>query len=1361
MSESSGFSSGNNNSSSNKNDKKKQKNNQQITELELIVNNKSQQQQGQSMDIPLQKITKPVPSLTLQFSSTNDIEIPSSTSSSLNNNNSSNSNRSSSGSGSTGTNTNSSLIFPINISPTSPTSPYFTPNNIFNNLSDYATKTLPPRLNRGENSSSYNTLLNYHFPKGSLFGGNNNYSSYNNNTSYNLNSNYSVPNLNQLNNCNNNSCNILNIPLNINNNNLDAELRRRSSFAPNRLKRAHSVLGSKLTHMSLVRHHLDPKWDLRNDDCFGDDIENEEDENNNSSPIAIKSSPRRGNNNNNGLIAAGASNSYQPTSNVGGYNNSPRLTVVNSSTVVNNNGGTTTGNAGNTTIGNTITSRDRAMSVDLSTLTMTDKMNDIIKERAITIHQKMIRDLKTFLWELKDIETKKTIELKQLEQLAKDILDCDSVDDLCKRDYMIELQTILNHCIENMRYQSQQLLPQNSSMSNHVENYITNATFSGSGSSFSEFLNMQNSEYFESLRQAKKFIFIFSRLNRVLEIYKRFYQKKNQESIKELIKQQRQRFKSIAVIDSPTKGIKGPFPTTPTNEVSNFGGGSKPSTPTVQPNNNIINIGQLSLPKLPGINSEDNEEYDNISSNSSKSNSSKKSNITGSPHISPRVSVDDNNSPIPEKKKSEGFFARFKTLFTSKREEDILLPMTSTKSRSATNTPKGSSKKEDIHSTLHHSNTQPILPTTPKTPIAENLSVVTTKSINPTPQPQQPIEILCRICEELVPRDKLAEHSATCAVKHKLEMQNVTVSEKIKNIRKAIEKTLRKHKSKTLHKLYKIAKRAEDLRDRNELQEMIGNLNQIIDSHKEDNYAGNNYRISVYAKRLHDVIESKCTTLLQEEKQQLINQQTQNSVKKPKISDFEIVKPISRGAYGRVYLVKKKSTKDIYAIKVIKKNYLYKHKNFKTLTNQQDLINERTIMKMLIESNEQSPFIVNFYYSFAGKKYLYIVMEYCPGGSLDCLLAEKLERGEAFDVDTVRHIAAETCLALSDLHHNKIVHRDLKPDNMLIDRNGHLKLTDFGLSEIGLMDREDEQTNTKSQVGLDEIEMQSVRGTPDYLAPELLLGIGHSEAVDYWALGCICFELLFGCPPFNDETPELIFDNILSHRVNWVDQSLLPDEIVSSGVLDFIDRLLDPNPQTRLNEKTLKQHPFMKNVNWDKVLKEPLGVLPNNPDLLDTSRFKMREENYPMLNKCDSTGGIATDNKSLSDIDDSSETASFSEIIPGSIDQTPPLLSSQSMRDMKSFLQSSSNLARSLRSNSFTSTTSGSDKTPTQNSLGSSLILPSDLIVSPPNEFDPIVNVNTHALTRLNEQALNEQLILKYSMGSPTANSLKTSSIHN
>ncbi|EFC44905.1 predicted protein, partial [Naegleria gruberi] len=294
---------------------------------------------------------------------------------------------------------------------------------------------------------------------------------------------------------------------------------------------------------------------------------------------------------------------------------------------------------------------------------------------------------------------------------------------------------------------------------------------------------------------------------------------------------------------------------------------------------------------------------------------------------------------------------------------------------------------------------------------------------------------------------------------------------------------------------------------------------------------------------------------------------------KIKISDFEIIKPISRGAYGRVYLARKKSTKDIYAIKVIKKQYLYNHKNVgKTLTNEPDLLAERTIMKVLMENNEQSPFIVNFYYSFAGKRYLYIVMEYCPGGSLDCLLAEKLENGEAFDIDVVRHIAAESILALSDLHHNKIVHRDLKPDNMLIDKCGHLKLTDFGLSEI------DE---------IEESEIQ-VRGTPDYLAPELLLGMPHTEAVDYWSLGCIVFELLFGCPPFNDDTPEYIFDNILSRRINWVDERLLPPEIVASGVLNFVDRLLDPNPETRLNEVTAKEHPFMSGVDWDKVLKEPV-----------------------------------------------------------------------------------------------------------------------------------------------------------------------------
>ncbi|KAG2379323.1 hypothetical protein C9374_007462 [Naegleria lovaniensis] len=380
-------------------------------------------------------------------------------------------------------------------------------------------------------------------------------------------------------------------------------------------------------------------------------------------------------------------------------------------------------------------------------------------------------------------------------------------------------------------------------------------------------------------------------------------------------------------------------------------------------------------------------------------------------------------------------------------------------------------------------------------------------------------------------------------------------------------------------------------------------------------------------------IVSVCIDLA-EEKNKTLHEYVEN-FKKVSIMDFTLIKPISKGAYGRVYLARKISTPDIYAIKVIEKQYIYNHKNLssKTLKNKDKLLTERNVLHQLMKSNHDSKCIVNFYYSFAGKKYFYIVMEYCPGGSLDCLLEQHINTYDsAFDVEKVRKIVAEIILALLELHSNNIVHRDLKPDNMLVDRNGRLKLTDFGLSEIGIMDREEKATSkprisTPHPSSPPQLQLQNlasspnnstesetsdglvtVPGTPDYIAPELLLGAEHDYAVDYWSLGCITYELLFGVPPFNSDTVEEIFDNILSGEYEWPED--LPPEIQTSGVEDFIRRLLDPNPKTRLGGKDIKDHEFLKPIDWDNLLNEELFT--PTTELEDTSKFSPRKHQYPV-----------------------------------------------------------------------------------------------------------------------------------------------------
>ncbi|THU45320.1 hypothetical protein C4D60_Mb02t16630 [Musa balbisiana] len=273
------------------------------------------------------------------------------------------------------------------------------------------------------------------------------------------------------------------------------------------------------------------------------------------------------------------------------------------------------------------------------------------------------------------------------------------------------------------------------------------------------------------------------------------------------------------------------------------------------------------------------------------------------------------------------------------------------------------------------------------------------------------------------------------------------------------------------------------------------------------------------------------------------------------IDDFEIIKPISRGAYGRVFLAKKRTTGDLFAIKVLKKA---------------DMIRKNAVESILAERDilitVRNPFVVRFFYSFTSRENLYLVMEYLNGGDLYSLLRNL----GCLDEDVARIYIAEVVLALEYLHSLGVVHRDLKPDNLLIAYDGHIKLTDFGLSKVGLINSTDDlsgpavtgtslygedDTHAFASERLNQQERRKKRsavGTPDYLAPEILLGTGHGASADWWSVGVILFELIVGIPPFNAEHPQKIFDNILNQKIPWPQ---VPGEM-SFEAQDLIDKTI-------------------------------------------------------------------------------------------------------------------------------------------------------------------------------------------------------------
>ncbi|RDW84338.1 putative serine kinase cek1 [Coleophoma cylindrospora] len=471
----------------------------------------------------------------------------------------------------------------------------------------------------------------------------------------------------------------------------------------------------------------------------------------------------------------------------------------------------------------------------------------------------------------------------------------------------------------------------------------------------------------------------------------------------------------------------------------------------------------------------------------------------------------------------------------------------------------------------------------------------------------------------------------------------------------------------------------------------------------------------------------------------------------PSIKDFEIVKPISKGAFGSVYLSKKKSTGDYYAIKVLKKADMVA-KNQVT-----NVKAERAIMMWQGESD----FVAKLYWTFSSKDYLYLVMEYLNGG--DCASLIKVLGG--LPEDWAKKYLGEVILGVEHLHNKGIIHRDLKPDNLLIDQKGHLKLTDFGLSRMGLIGRQKrvldsnanesapdllkqgpfvrsasvtssrstsfdyhggnhspgstpqmtpdlsgslstpsyfnlsrENTANKSEPGRrqsgrsdsggsealnsmfssfslndsqtqhslnhrrtpieemsendsaespDLLPLQHVTshisvdqrstppqtsmmpppmalfdpddsnrrfvGTPDYLAPETVNGIGQDELSDWWSVGCILFEFLYGYPPFHDETPDKVFENILARRISWPDES---EDEISPEAKDLMNKLLCMEPRQRLGANNedkfscggaeIRAHPWFEGIDWDKLLEDEAQFIPNPENPEDTEYFDSR-----------------------------------------------------------------------------------------------------------------------------------------------------------
>ncbi|KAJ2907732.1 hypothetical protein GGI21_003592 [Coemansia aciculifera] len=287
-----------------------------------------------------------------------------------------------------------------------------------------------------------------------------------------------------------------------------------------------------------------------------------------------------------------------------------------------------------------------------------------------------------------------------------------------------------------------------------------------------------------------------------------------------------------------------------------------------------------------------------------------------------------------------------------------------------------------------------------------------------------------------------------------------------------------------------------------------------------------------------------------------------SSQPKASIDDFTVLRMIGKGGYGKVYLVQHKQTQGYYAMKVLRKASILLHRRQITFT-----MTERSIL-----SEVQHPFIVKLYYAFQSNSKLYLIMEYVAGGELFTHMVKE----RIFCEDQAVFYSAELVLALSHLHKLGIVFRDTKPENILLDKSGHLVLTDFGLSKTAL--GEDGRTSTFC-------------GTPSYMAPEVLnAAVSYEFSVDWWSLGILLYEMLTGAVPFKGKDPEKVAKNIAKTKVVY-------PPYMTPYARDLIIRLLRKKPEQRLGYgangiDNIKKHGFFRKVDWEKLEKDHSSLTP-------------------------------------------------------------------------------------------------------------------------------------------------------------------------